>query len=293
MLDEVELVRRVAARAFEREAQHGSRRQSRRTIAHGYHPGVSGVWDVDLDSSYGALQLVFELTQTGSSVTGTVSGSMFQPMAIEAGSVSGDRAQWQASVTEPMAMTLEFHVAFDGDSVTGDVKFGEFGDGTLSGARRGSADAAAGSAEGVVFLQGRVSETLPPEAISAELLPVVEELGLVENCRQLAAEGWTVIENAADTEFFERLRNTILDTTPGSGSRGRLLDKEPVFAEAALNPSVMAMAEFSVGRGFLMGSLIGTVRNAGDPSTPPHSDQDMFNVKDYAIFIRTVNNAKT
>ena len=239
-------------------------------------PGVSGVWDVDLDSSYGALQLVLDLTQTGSSVTGTVSGSMFQPMAIEAGSVSGDRAQWQASVTEPMAMTLEFQIAFDGDSVTGNVKFGEFGDGTLSGTRRGSADAAAGSAEGVVSLQGRVSETLPPEAISMELLPVVEELGLVENCRQLAAEGWTVIENAADAEFFERLRNTILDTTPGSGSRGRLLDKEPVFAEAALNPSVMAMAEFSVGRGFLMGSLIATVRNAGDPSTPPHSDQDMF-----------------
>ena len=46
--------------------------------------------------------------------------------------------------------------------------------------------------------------TVPPWEISAELRPVVEDLGMVENCRQLAEEGWTIIEDAADPEFFER-----------------------------------------------------------------------------------------
>ena len=80
--------------------------------------------------------------------------------------------------------------------------------------------------------------TVPPWEISAELLPVVEELGMVENCRQLAEEGWTIIENAADAEFFARLRATILD----SEGQYRLLRHEPIFAEAAINPKVMALA---------------------------------------------------
>lgn len=114
--------------------------------------------------------------------------------------------------------------------------------------------------EAAVPLEPRVYETLPPEAISDQLRPVVEELGLVESCRQLAAEGWTIVENAASPEFFDRLRKAIVATTEAADSRskGRLLREDAVFAEAATNPSVMALAEFSVGRGCLLGSLIGT-----------------------------------
>ena len=149
---------------------------------------------------------------------------------------------------------------------------------------RSPADAAADVrlSAGTVPLEPRVYETLPPEAISDQLRPVVEELGLVENCRQLAAEGWTIVENAASEEFFDRLRKAIVATTEAANatslpqSKGRLLREDAVFAEAATNPSLMALAEFSVGRGCLLGSLIGTVRNAGDPSSPPHADQDMI-----------------
>ena len=45
---------------------------------------------------------------------------------------------------------------------------------------------------------GTYFDTLAPDAISEELTPIVQELGLAENCRQLAMEGWTVVENAAD-----------------------------------------------------------------------------------------------
>ena len=40
----------------------------------------------------------------------------------------------------------------------------------------------------------RYTDTLPPDALSPELAPVVDQLGLREHCRQLAMEGWTVIE---------------------------------------------------------------------------------------------------
>ena len=104
----------------------------------------------------------------------------------------------------------------------------------------------------MTYPQAKRTTTVPPEEISAELMPVVEELGLVENCRQLAREGYTIIENVAAPEFVARLRNTILESTTagetGSGSSMMVLGRDPVYAEAALNPRVMAMAEFSVGR---------------------------------------------
>ena len=116
-------------------------------------------------------------------------------------------------------------------------------------------------------------DTLPPEAISDELAPIIAELGLLENCRQLAMEGWTVIENASSPEFNERFRETILRTTGGKGGN-MLLAKDPVFAEAITNPNLMAMAEFSVGRGFLLSQVAASVRGKGAPSIGLHADNN-------------------
>ena len=43
--------------------------------------------------------------------------------------------------------------------------------------------------------------TVPPEEISSELMPIVEELGLVENCRQLAGEGYTIVRKRRGSRF--------------------------------------------------------------------------------------------
>ncbi|MEZ5560623.1 MAG: phytanoyl-CoA dioxygenase family protein [Pseudomonadales bacterium] len=119
----------------------------------------------------------------------------------------------------------------------------------------------------------RYSDTLPPESISDELAPIIEELGLRENCRQLAMEGWTVVENAASPEFNERFRDTILEVTNRKGGN-MLLAKSPLFAEAILNPHLMAMAEFSVGRGFLISQVAASVRGKGADSIGLHADQN-------------------
>ena len=126
----------------------------------------------------------------------------------------------------------------------------------------------------------RLTASVPPDEISTELMPRIEELGLVDNCRQLAEEGYTIIENVASPEFTDRLRDTMLRTTPvdesGSGSGMMMLGKDPAYAEAVLNPKVMAMAEFSVGRGGLIGSVISTVHAAGRPALALLSDQEVF-----------------
>lgn len=119
----------------------------------------------------------------------------------------------------------------------------------------------------------RYTDTLPPEAISEELAPVIDALGLRENCRQLAMEGWTVIENAADPEFNALLRERILSVTGGKGGN-MLLARDPVFAEAVLNEKLMAMAEFSVGRGFLLSQVAASVRGNRAPSIGLHADQN-------------------
>ena len=111
-------------------------------------------------------------------------------------------------------------------------------------------------------------ETLAPEAISDELRPTIEGFGLEDNCRQLAAEGWTVVEDVASSEFNERLRHKIQDV----GGGNMLLAKDPVFSEAVLSPKLLAMAEFSVGRGFLISQVAGSVRPQGSASIGLHAD---------------------
>ena len=117
------------------------------------------------------------------------------------------------------------------------------------------------------------SPTVPAVDIAPDLAPRVAELGLQENCRQLADEGYTVVENAAPADFFERLRETILAKANPYGSL--LADQDQVFAEAAMNPKVGTLAEFSVGPGFLLSILSTTVRGANDASMDIglHADQ--------------------
>ena len=115
--------------------------------------------------------------------------------------------------------------------------------------------------------------TVAPCDIAPELLTQIEALGLVENCQQLADEGYTVVEDAASPEFFALLREVILDKVKPYGSL--LANKDPVFAEAALNPKLRALAAFSVGPGSLLSNLAATVRPKDDPIADIglHADQ--------------------
>ena len=121
-----------------------------------------------------------------------------------------------------------------------------------------------------------IYETNPPEMISDELRPILEELDLVEVCHQLATDGWAVIEDAASPEFNERLRNAIIDSVDGLKAAGKNMNlrEDSVFAEAALNPKILAVAEFSVGMGFLFSQMTTSVKCEGAKGIGLHADNN-------------------
>ena len=117
-------------------------------------------------------------------------------------------------------------------------------------------------------------DTLAPDAVSDELAPVIDELGLRDNCRELAMEGWTVVEDVADEDFNAAFRAKILEIASNRGGANMLLAKDPIFAKAVLRPKLLAMAEFSVGRGFLISQVAASVRPKGAPSIGLHADNN-------------------
>ena len=238
--------------------------------------GVTGYWDTKVDTkAYGSMKITLCLTQKDDTLTGSVEGSLFAPMDIEEGSIADGKATWKANSSGFLSFNTSFDLIFKGDTLEGEVDFGKYGKGTLSGKKSSEAAVETGPPP-----EDRIFGTLPPEEISEELLPTIQELGLVENCRQLGEEGWTIIKKAADPDFVARLRQAIIDCSPVEGSDGSklsgLLETDPVFAEAAINPKLMAMAEFSVGRGFLLASMVSTVREKDSNPIDLHADQAYF-----------------
>lgn len=117
-------------------------------------------------------------------------------------------------------------------------------------------------------------DTLPPDAISEELAPVIDEFDLRENCRELAMNGWTVIRDVCSEQFNSQFRAKIIELQKAGMGYNMLLAKDDLFAEAVLNPKLLAMAEFSVGRGFLISQVAASVRPKGAQAIGLHADHN-------------------
>ena len=110
--------------------------------------------------------------------------------------------------------------------------------------------------------QSLVHETRQPFELTDELKAKVDTLGLAESVAHVKAEGYGYIYDPAPIAFTQRLREAIVRTAPGSeGPRGMnmLLDKDPVFAEVALNPKLLTMVEILCGKGALLSQVTSTV----------------------------------
>ena len=132
-----------------------------------------------------------------------------------------------------------------------------------------------GDVDGYMELYNRLqtSETLPPGEISKELAPRIRELGLERNCEELWEQGYTVIEDVAPPEYWRDLRGAIIDAGYPYERGSILMEKYPIVAEAAINPKMMAIAEFSVGAGFILSNVASTIRRKGDRNIGLHCDQ--------------------
>ena len=88
---------------------------------------VSGTWDSVINSPMGEQKATITLSQDGDTVTGTAAGAQGSA-EIADGKVDGDTFTWKQDITVPMPMTLEGTAKVDGDTMTGSIKAGAFGE---------------------------------------------------------------------------------------------------------------------------------------------------------------------
>ena len=95
---------------------------------------ADGKWDVTMNTPMGAQTVTLVLTTSGSTLTGTVTSPQGS-VDITDGTVDGNTLTWKAGIEQPMPITLEFNATIDGDSISGKVKLGSFGEADFTGAR--------------------------------------------------------------------------------------------------------------------------------------------------------------
>jgi len=93
---------------------------------------IDGKWNLVIKTPMGEQTGVLTLKQEGDVLTGEMTGPA-GAAPVENGRVDGDKLLWEAKVTSPMPLTLEFEGAEEGGNLSGSVKLGAFGSSTFSG----------------------------------------------------------------------------------------------------------------------------------------------------------------
>lgn len=93
---------------------------------------IDGKWNIVIKTPMGDQNGVLTLKQDGDALTGEMT-SPSGAAAVENGRVDGDKLVWEAKVTTPMPLTLEFEGTEDGGNLNGTVKLGAFGSSTFTG----------------------------------------------------------------------------------------------------------------------------------------------------------------
>ena len=96
---------------------------------------VDGNWKITVQTPMGPQDSTVTLKSDGATLSGTQVAPNGGSAEIEDGKVEGNQISWNAKITKPMPMTLEFSGSVDGDTMSGNVKFGMMGSGSFSGAR--------------------------------------------------------------------------------------------------------------------------------------------------------------
>ncbi len=95
---------------------------------------VDGSYKCTINSPLGARDATLTFAQDGDNLSGTME-SQDGTQKLSNGSVNGNDVAWSMEITRPIAMTLDCSGTVDGDSISGKIKLGAFGEATFSGAR--------------------------------------------------------------------------------------------------------------------------------------------------------------
>jgi hypothetical protein len=94
---------------------------------------ADGKWKVTINTPMGAQTVTVDIQTSGDTFTGKTESPMGSQEV--SGKVDGDKLTWSSNITNPMPMTLEFEATVSGDTMTGNVKLGAFGNAPLKGER--------------------------------------------------------------------------------------------------------------------------------------------------------------
>jgi hypothetical protein len=96
---------------------------------------VDGRWRLSVNTPMGAQESTLTITNSGGTPAATQSAGSSEARPVDDLTVNGNAVSWKASITKPMALTLEFSGTVDGDSISGTVRLGMFGTQSFSGVR--------------------------------------------------------------------------------------------------------------------------------------------------------------
>jgi cytochrome P450 len=94
----------------------------------------TGSWELTLSTPAGPQGMTAHIVVNGQSFSGTMSSAEMMAQEIS-GTVSGNTLSWTLPLTKPMPIKLGFEASIEGDRIAGEVKFGMFGKGALTGKR--------------------------------------------------------------------------------------------------------------------------------------------------------------
>ena len=97
---------------------------------------VDGTWNVALQSPAGPQQMIFELQEANGALSGTMKNATAPDESqVSEGTVDGDDLAFKVELAQPMPVTLEFTAKVSGDAISGNAKFGAYGEGAFEGTR--------------------------------------------------------------------------------------------------------------------------------------------------------------
>ncbi len=95
---------------------------------------VDGTWKLTVNSPMGQQNIDLNLTSSGSTLTGSLSGAMGST-DIKNGTVDGDSISFEAQITEPFSIAITVTGDVAGDELKGQVKTQGFGSFPMKGVR--------------------------------------------------------------------------------------------------------------------------------------------------------------
>ena len=95
---------------------------------------ADGSWNCTINSPMGAQEATMTLVTDGGSLSGTMAGAQ-GTQEFTGGTVDGNNLEWKVEMTSPMPLPLEISATVDGDSISGNVKLGAFGNASFEGSR--------------------------------------------------------------------------------------------------------------------------------------------------------------